>query len=398
MPGSPRVKPSVTRQSRACEPPAAGDPRPARCSGRPLRCGRQCSLQPRAGQGTPAAPRTWAAARLRAGPPVTQRRPGDPLPRRRRLAAALPPPSLPVGSSHPAGRSPQQEEPPPLCLRSRSDLTAVSPAAPHHASSKGRREEAGGRPAPAAHHEEGLRGAPRPPPQQGRGWAGQVRRWARRAAARALAAAPSGDGRCCRRSRGRLSPPPPPVTAQRPPGRGRRARGSRTSCGPGAASSSFGRRGAASALPAAAPAGPGRGAIPPVAPRGEELQQQQHGEKDAAESYAALMRVPAAVLLFPRYPPSFPLLFSTNAPPRFLRAEVAVGDVLRILSTGKVENMFITAIPLGALKCNCTFLPALHQRMQSAFLRDAIAQQNLFDAFPVCLVCLRMIIQLHQTF
>ncbi|XP_068867334.1 NADP-dependent malic enzyme isoform X1 [Aphelocoma coerulescens] len=43
------------------------------------------------------------------------------------------------------------------------------------------------------------------------------------------------------------------------------------------------------------------------------------------------MRVPAAVLVCSRYLPSFPILFSTDAPPRFLRTKVAVGAVLRFL-------------------------------------------------------------------
>lgn len=106
-----RQPPCQTRRDEA-ESPAAGDPRPARFSGRLLRRARR---QRRAAAPRPRCPSHLGSARARraAGDSAAPR---CPPPAAAAPAAALPPPSLPVGSSHPAGRSPRQEEQTPLCL------------------------------------------------------------------------------------------------------------------------------------------------------------------------------------------------------------------------------------------------------------------------------------------
>lgn len=384
-----RAEPGVTRRSRACECPQQVIPdrpaSPGARTGSPLRYEAAQPAPPaspgRAGQGCGSAPplplapgRPPECAQSRrwlSGAPVTPSR------RRRRLAAALPPPSLypslpPSRQDHPT--------PPGGHLSRRSRRFAFTPAAtwrqwapprraaPRHASREGSREEAGRRPAPAAHHEEGLRGAPRPPPQQGRGGQG---RWAAGRGGRLPS--PSPWPPWCWRALP-AEPGPPLATCHGAGGGGR-----------GAA--------ALPAGPAPLPLPSGGGGRPAPGPGRRAIPRQPQGRGAAAAAAAVAARrggcclklrrshaSSAAVLVFSRYPPSFPVLFSTDAPPRFLRAKVAVGAVLRFLPW-QVENVFITTSPLGALKCSCSFLLALYQRMQSAFLRDAIAQQNLLTHY-----------------
>lgn len=166
---------------------------------------------------------------------------------------------------------------------------------------------------------------------------------------------------------------PRAATAGPGTGVGQRVRGSLTSCGPGDASSTFGAAGSAAPALGLRPASPGPGARSPprvaaLAPRYLlEKQLRQPGE-DAAGSYAALLRVNAAVSACSGYPPSFPSLFPTGAPPCFLRASLAVCAVLTFISW-QVEKVFCHQYSTRSCEIQLQFPHVLPQRMQSALKR-----------------------------
>lgn len=211
-----------------------------------------------------------------------------------------------------------------------------------------------------------------------------MRRWASRAGQPRPSPRPRGDGRRCLRGRGRLSPPPPV-----------RAGG--------------GGRGAA-----ALPAGPAPLPLPSGAGGGRRSARQRSARRRPSgpgqppgERAAAAARAGGCCSKLRRYDASSCCRASVFLVPSFFSSPLFHGCPSSF-PAGRTGCWCRVAFSLPWQGGKCVYhcysswsskvqlqVPPRSASANAALLRDAIAQQNPFDAFPVCL---RMLFQLDQTF